>query len=121
MKKILLALFAVVSVGSLCFAQEQASAPISQPASAPPVIKIFTCKVYSVSIGDAAKGIASRIVVIDEKGQKYNFRLKTNSIIKGKGGNIITLDKIEKGDKVIVKYKITKKGTDIALYIKVVR
>ena len=118
MKKIFLILFAVTFVSSLCFAQ-QASAPVSQTAPTPVVSRTITGKVDSVSLGDAAKGIASGITVIDEKGQKLSFRVKSDTPITAKDGKTLTLSGIMKDNKVAVEYTTTR-GIHRAQSIKLV-
>jgi len=118
MKKMILALFAAAFVSSLCFAQ-QASAPVSQTAPAPPVTYTITGKVDSVSIGDATQGIASGITVIDEKGQKLSFVIKSGTSITAKDGKALTLSAIMKDNKVAVDYKTTR-GIHRAQSIKLV-
>jgi hypothetical protein len=119
MKKIFVALFAVAFVSSLCFAQ-QPPAPVSQTAKTPVETKTFTGKVDSVSIGDIKKGSKSEIVVIDDKGQKMNFRVKSGIPITTKDGTTLTLSSITKGSKVAVEYTTGKMGTYKAQSIKLV-
>ncbi len=119
MKKITFSLFAFLFVTSLCFAQ-QASAPVSQTAQIPVETKTFTGKVDSVSIGDAAKGINSEIVVVDDKGQKLSFRVKSGIPITAKDGKALTLSNIMKDNKVTIEYTTSKMGTLKAQSIKLV-
>ena len=124
MKKITFSLSAFLFVTSLCFAQ-QAQAPVSQPtvsqtAQAPVETKTFIGKVESVSIGDAAKGTTSEIVVVDDKGQKLSFGVKTYTQITAKDGKALTLSNIMKDNKVAVEYTTSKMGIHKAQSIKLV-
>ena len=119
MKKILLALIVVTFASSLCFAQ-QPTASVSQTASKSVVTKTFKGKVDSVSIGDPTKKIPSKIVVVDDKGQKLSFTVRTTTTdITDKGGKATTLGKMAKDDKVAIEYITTQKGTNKAKSIKV--
>ena len=119
MKKTLFVLLAVASVSSLCFAQQPA-APVTKTVPTPVVVKAFTGKVDSVSIGDPAKKISSKIVVIDDQGQKLSFTVKTTTDITVKDGKAITLGSIAKDNKVAIEYTTSQKGTNKAKSIKVV-
>ena len=118
MKKILLALIVVTFASSLCFAQ-QPTASVSQTASKSVVTKTFKGKVDSVSIGDPTKKIPSKIVVVDDKGQKLSFTVRTTTDITVKDGKAITLSNIVKDNKVAIEYITTKKGINRAESIKV--
>ena len=119
MKKILFALLAVAFVSSLCFAQ-QSTAPVTKTVPTPIVIKTFTGKVDSVSIGNPTKKIPSKIVVVDDKGQKLSFTVRTTTDITVKDGKTITLGNIAKDNKVAIEYTTTQKGTNRAKSIKVI-
>ena len=120
MKKILFTLLAVAFVNSLCFAAGQSTAPVTKAVSNPVVVKTFKGEIASVTIGDPAKKTRSEISVVDEKGQKLSFVVRAKVDISGKDGKATTLDKVAKGDKVVVEYTTTPKGTRKANSIKLV-
>jgi len=120
MKKILLAILAITFVSSLCFAAGQSTTPANKVVSNPVVVKTFKGKVESVILGDPAKKTRSEISVADEKGQKLSFVVRAKVDISGKDGKATTLDKLAKGDKVVVEYTTTSKGTHKANSIKLV-
>lgn len=113
MKKSLFLLFVCVCIGCLGFIQ-LASAVVPAPVSP----RTFIGEVESVSLGDSAKGTASIIVIVDEKGQKLTIEVKANTVIYDKTGNEITLDKIKNGDKVVIEYAETKETIEKAESIK---
>jgi len=119
MKKILFAVLAITLVSSLCFAQ-QATAPTTKAASITTETKTFTGKADSVSLGDAAKGTKSEIIVMADNGQKMNFVVKAGTPITTKDGKAITLTDIKKDNKVSVEYTMSKMGAHKAQSIKLV-
>jgi hypothetical protein len=120
MKKTFLVLSLLAFVSSLCFAAQQPTAPAAKAAPKPVVVKTFTGKVESVTLGDPVKKTRSEITVIDDGGQSLSFVAGAKADISGKDGKATTLDKLAKGDKVLVKYTMTQKGTHRAKSIKVV-
>lgn len=139
MKRTLVVLFIVTFFSSLCFAQ-QASIPVSQTAPTPVETKTFTGKVSYVSAGGSSRSSGAfgkkgsrggnkkekskgkkpgSITLMDENGEKQNFRVKIECLITNKKGKVLKLNQIREGDKVIVAY-ITdaKKGTQEAVIIK---
>lgn len=120
MKKMLLAVLAIIFVSSLCFAQN-ATAPVSKPSPVASIeTKNITAKVDSVTIGDVAKGTKSELVVVDDNGQKLSFQVKNGTPITNKDGMTIALSDIKKDSKVAVEYTIKANGTNKAQSIKVV-
>jgi len=119
MKKIILVLFAVTFVSSLCFAQ-QSSVPVSKAATKPVEIKTFTGKVVAVSLANPAKGTNSKLEVVNEAGQKLSFVIRVNTTITAKDGRILSLSEIKNGDKASLEYYTTKKGINRAKSIKMV-
>jgi hypothetical protein len=124
MKKILLAVFVFTFTSSLCFAQ-QVSAPVVQTAQTtqavqtPAVVKTFTGKVDSLTIGDATSGTKSELVVVDDNGKKISFFVKNGTPITDKDEMTITLSDIKKDNKVTVEYKIKASGKNKAQSIKI--
>jgi hypothetical protein len=120
MKKTLLVLLALAFVSSLCFAAGQSTAPRNKTVPKPVVIKTLIGKVESVTLGDPVKKTRPEIVAIDDKGQALSFVVGAAADISGKDGKATTLDKIVKGDKVVVQYTTNLKGTHKAKSIRVV-
>ncbi|MCX5707098.1 MAG: hypothetical protein NTW13_05550 [Candidatus Omnitrophica bacterium] len=120
MKKILLAILAVTFISSLCFAAGQSTAPVTKAVSNPSVVNTFRGNVESVTLGDSTKKVRSEITVVGDKGQKLSFAVRPKVEISGKDGKATTLGKVAKGDKVVVEYTTTQKGTRKANSIKLV-
>ncbi len=130
MKKILFVLFAAVFISSLCFAA-QPKAPAAKTAAKPTndVVKAeakpakdkvkhitVTGKVDTVSVG-IAKKTSSEITVIDDKGQKISFLVKSSTIISAKNGKPLKLGEIKKDAKIAIQYK-TYRENNKALVIR---
>lgn len=109
MKKIILALFAAALVTPLCFAAQSASSAQSS-APQPAEVKVFTGKVESLVIGDKAKGIKSVIAVINDKGEKLQFRVRPGTAIAAKDGKAVMLNSVKNGSMVTVNYVTVKSG-----------
>lgn len=128
MKKIFIALFMTAVTSALCFAQEAASTVKTTPAApaAPAVVKpaekkIVSGKVESVTFADPAKGTKSEIAVVDESGKKNDFLVKSTTTIYDADWKATTLDKVNKDQKVRIKYTTTKEGVNEALSISAVK
>jgi len=121
MKKIPFALFIVIFINSLCFA-EQPSKPANQAASEQIENRTFKDKVKSISLGDPAKGIPPRIVVIAlENNKEYTIDVQNFTTIYDMRGQQITLDKINKGSVIATEYIKDKSGKYLLKSIKVVK
>jgi len=120
MKKILFVLLVLAFISPLCFAQQPVS-PITKTNPATVVTKTLTGKVESVSLADPVKGTKSEIAVVDEKGQKTTFLVKTTTTLYDADYKTTALDKITKDQTVKVKYITTKDGVDEASSIRVVK
>jgi hypothetical protein len=116
MKKLLLALLAVVFISTVSFAQTSTS----KTTAAPTITKTVTGKVDSVTIGNTAKKIKSEIAITDDNGQKLNLVVKSSTTITAKDGQKIGLGQIQKNAKVSVEYKAKTGGTNRAQSIKVI-
>lgn len=121
MKKIIFAVTALGFFSSLCFAQTQAvsTPPVSKVSTQAVETKIFSGKVESVILADAAKGTKSEITVVDETGKKLTFSVKSTAMILDANKNSISLDKIQKDGKIKIKYT-TKDGAEEAVSIRVI-
>lgn len=124
MKKIFFALFGIAFTVYLCYAQPPAAttgqAPLKPVVTKPVETKVIAGTVDSVTLADPAKGIKSEIVVVDANGNKTNLGVKANTAISDVNSSPISLDKINKGEKVEVKYFVTPAGMAKAVSIKVV-
>lgn len=120
MRSIFLTLVIFIFAASFSFAQQPAS-PITKISPVTVETKTLTEKVESVSLADPAKGTKSELVVVDEKGQKTTFLVKTTTTLYDADYKTITLDKITKDQAVKVKYTTTKEGVDEANSIRVIK
>ncbi len=125
MKKILLTLAVLAAGSTVCFAQgpsaSAAAATPAAPAAKMAHMKVFIGKVESVSVANATAGTKSELVVADEAGAKTTFLVKATTTIYDAASGATTLDKIAAGEKVKVKYEVTKEGVDEAMSIHVVK
>lgn len=121
MKIILFILFAGSLVTSLSSAQYAPEPDQSAPKIA--TTETVTGTVESISLGDPANNIKPEIVIVDEKGQKVNLEIKTNTAIYTKictglrsdDGGIICLANVMVGDKVSAEYMTTKSDANKVL------
>lgn len=128
MKKLFAALFITAVTSVLCFAQE-ASAPVkttpavpaAQAAVKPAGKKVVIGKVVSVDPADPAKGSKSEIVIVDESGKNNTFLVKSTTTIYDADLKASTLDKVNKDQKVKIKYTTAKEGVNEALSISAVK
>jgi len=124
MKKVLFALFVVVLVVSLCYAQESEGSSASTSQSAPPVsqaeTKSFTGKVNSVSIGNVDEGAKPQITVTDDNGQNLNFVIDSGVMIEDKDRNMLVFTDIKDDSKVVVTYTTDADGINKAQSVKVI-
>ena len=110
MKKITFAIFAALFIGSLCFAQEQPEKN-NQTVESSAEIKTFTGTVEKITLADFMKGTRTEsILVINDKGESKGFIMQAGVIIKDRSGKMMSLDGIEKNDKVTVEYRQTRSG-----------
>lgn len=119
MRRIMLAVAALGFCGSACFAQTGSAVPLSKVSAQTVETKIYSGKVEAVVLADAAKGTKSEITVVDETGKKLTFSVKSTAAILDAKMNSISLDKIQKDEKVKVKYT-TKDGVEEAVSIRLI-
>jgi hypothetical protein len=121
MKKMILALLAVLCIGTVGFAAKTATTTAANATYSknPPEMQTFTGKVGSLTIcTDPYCGNRSEIVVVDAKGNKMTFAVRT-----GIGVTVLSSDKLGslkdlmKGDIVTIEYIINKDGTNKAMTI----
>jgi len=124
MKKMFFALFAVVFVVSLCYAQESEESSAQASQSAPPVsqaeTKSFAGKVNSVSVGNIDEGVKSKITITDDSGQNLSLVIDSGALIADKDGNILAPADIKNDSKVTVAYVTDADGINKAESIKAI-
>lgn len=121
MQKLFLSLMIVLSASALCLAQ-QVEMPSKFTAAVPAKAsdaKTLKGKVESVSLADPQKATKSEIVVSDDSGQKYTILVKSTTTIYDADWKASSLEKINKDEKVKVKYSTTKEGVNEALSINI--
>ncbi|MBF0479946.1 MAG: hypothetical protein HQL26_10730 [Candidatus Omnitrophica bacterium] len=127
MKKLLLAVGTVALVSGVCFAQQPVApvapvAPVSQVAAAVQKVESLKIKgtVEAVVVADAAKGTKAEITVVEEKGKSVKCVVSAETPIMDKETKAsVSVDKIKKGEKIVVKYTTNKEGLNIAEAIKI--
>ncbi len=120
MKQIPIALFILMLGINFCSAQ-QASVPAALTvATRVAETKSLTGKVESVTLADPVTGITSEIAITDKNGQKYIFLLKSITTIYDADWKAVTLDKVNKDEKVKVRYSTTKEGVNETISIRII-
>ena len=113
MKKIFITLAILAFMSSWCFAQQ----PAKQVKAAPKAVietKTMSGKVESTILADPVKGTKSEIVVVDDSGKSSTFTVKSTATIYDADWKATTLDKINKDERVKVRYSVTKEGVNEA-------
>lgn len=122
MKKLLLALMILGLGTSVAMAQGAAVSKKSATkatAAKTTEYKYVTGKVDAITLADAAKGTKAEISVTEESGKKVMFSVKSSATVHDAAGAVTTLDKIQKADKVKVKYS-SKEGVNEAVTVRLV-
>lgn len=124
MKKHVLILGALLVLASSCYGRDALPA-VQKGETHPPLShkpEIVSSEIIglveSVILADPAKGARPEISIIDAEGKKYTFIVESTTTIYGPDWKAITLDKLEKGRKVRIRYTTTKEKFLIALSIK---
>lgn len=110
----LLSIFFLFSIVMYNFALQKATQKVTST-------KIFMGTVDSVTLADPTTGTKSEIVVVDKKNTKMTFLVTSTTTIYDAKGSAITLDKIQKGNEVNVKYTTTPENVNEAKSIKVIK
>ena len=131
MKRIFLMVSVFVLSAGITYAQPAGSTKPTAPAApAAPVVsqaskvlgtQKMAGKVDSVSMGDAAKGTKSEIVIVDDSGKKSTMQVGSTTPVFDANWATITLDKIAKGQTVTVKCTSSSDGTLKATAINVMK
>lgn len=119
-KKILIAVLALVSTASLCYAAEKAAEPVSATVEA---TGTFVGKVVSVVTGGTAETAErvqnSSVVVADETGKTMVFPIDSTVKIVDAAMNAVPIKQIVEGAKVTVEYVTGQRGVEKTESIKV--
>jgi len=110
MKDTFFTLIAILCLSTVCFAQ--------QPSNSTVVLRICKGKIESISVANSKNTTPAEITVLDEKGQRIKFIVKPGTTISDKDDKTPSLDKIGKEDNVVIEYRTTKEGINIAESIK---
>lgn len=88
-----------------------------------PAHKLYKGTIDTVTLADAAKGTKSEITVIGGKDQKQKmtFLVKSTTTIADADAKPLTLDKLQKGNKVRVRYTTTAENVHEAISITIVK
>ncbi len=110
MKDAFFTLIAILCLSTICFAQQSSTSTA--------ILKICKGKIESISVANPKNGTPAEITVLDEKGQRIKFVVKPGTSISDEDDRTPSLDKIGKEDNVVIEYRTTKKGINIAESIK---
>ena len=111
MKKVLVAVMLVMFLGTVAFAQipqRNSAGKGMKPSTS--LIERATGKVDSVVKADAAKGNLGSFKIVGEDGKKKDFQLIAKTRFYSADSSPITLEKLKKGDALVVLYVVTLKG-----------
>jgi len=111
MKKAFVLALATILMSTACFAAAGHKA----------VYKAAKGSVVAVTLADPAKGTKSEVTVADEKSSEKTFLVKSTTTLWSKEFKAISLDKINPGDKVKVKYTTTREGVHEAVTINILK
>lgn len=116
MKKLLLVLFALTFVASVCSAEggQCGSDPLKATAKGVESAGEFVGKVVSVTLAEPTKGVTdSTVKISDEMGNPISFTVNSAAKITDASLNVITLNQLKAGEKVKVKAVETKEAKAI--------
>ncbi len=102
MKAIVLTAVAMTLAASLCFAQSPAAPMKHEAKPAVAAVKTLTGTVDAVNLADAVKGTKPEITIVDAGGTKAVIAVAPTAVIHDAQTQLITLDKLAKGEKVEV-------------------
>jgi hypothetical protein len=121
MKKTIYVLFVFAFVCFFSFVKSTLAvvpAPISQQGLG---IVTVNGKIESISRECPSEGVMAMIIIVDKKGKRVAIEVKADTVIYDEEGKTIPLDKVQKGDKVIIEYREAKKTEDKAESIKLTK
>jgi len=103
-------LVAILSLSTVCFAQQSSTSVV--------VLKTCKGKIESISVASPKNVTLAEITVLDEKGQMIKFVVNPDTAISDEDDKTLSLDKIGKEDNAIIEYRTTKEGINIVGSIK---
>jgi len=118
MKRVFVTVLITLCIVSLAVASTQAvKAATAQETKL--AHKIFKGTIDAVTLADAAKGTKPEITVIQIQNQKLKmtFLVKSTTTIADTENKPLTLDKLQKGDKIRVRYNTTPENVNEAISI----
>lgn len=132
MKRAAVLLCALMFISLTCFGQEPVppgakggnprppSSGVNVKRMARPWVKPLEIKglIDTITMAEPAKGTRPEISVTGHDGRHYVFIVRTITTIYGRDWKPVTLDKLEKGQKVRIQYIVNKDGMLVALSIK---
>jgi hypothetical protein len=121
MKKNIYVLFVLAFVFSISFAKSTLAvvpAPISLQDWG---ILTVTGKIESISRECSSEGVRETIIIVDKMGKRVTIEVKADAVIYDEDGKTTVLDKVQKGDKVIIEYREVKKTVEKAESIKLTK
>jgi len=110
MKNTFFTLIAIFGLSTVSFAQQLSTEKV--------VFKTCKGKIESISVANPKIGTLAEITVLDDKGERIKFVVKPGTSVSDEDNKIPSLDKIGKEDTVVIEYKTTKEGINIAKSIK---
>jgi len=121
MKKTIYVLFVFAFVCSLSFVKSTL-AVVPAPISLQDLeIVTVTGKIESISRECSSEGAMATIIIVDKMGKKVTIEVKADTVIYDENGKTIALDKVQKGDKVIIEYREARKTVKKAESIKLTK
>ncbi|HTY44845.1 MAG TPA: hypothetical protein VMD52_02505 [Patescibacteria group bacterium] len=113
MRKLFLALFAVMCVASLCLAQ-QPTAPAATHQAKPQVADhhMATGTIGAITAADTAKGTPATITIKEASGKEVTAIIKATTTAYDADGKPIAMDKIQSGQKAKLKYRMATVGNE---------
>ena len=117
MKKIPLFVLVGCLLSSICFAQQ---VPVSVKKNQVFPVS-FSGKVDNVVMADTAKGSKPELSVVGDNGKKMVFVISGSTVLSDAALKEITLDKLNKDDKVQIVYKHVIPGGNEAITIKLLK
>jgi len=118
MKRTFVTVLITLCIVSLAIASTQ-TAKATTAQEVKPAHKIFKGTIDTVTLADADKGTKPEITVINVQNQKQTmtFLVKSTTTIADTENKPLTLDKLQKGDKVRVRYNTTPENVNEAISI----
>lgn len=78
-------------------------------------------KIESISRECSLEGVMATIIIVDKSGEGVTIEVKADTVTYDKDEKTISLDKVQKGDKVTIEYREVRKTVDKAESIKLTK